>query len=992
MTMKQKIQWLLAAAFMMLTVSVSAQQYVVSGKVTDADNGQPLIGVAVINPDGDGVVTDENGHYSISASKNTVLTFNTLGYLETTEQVGGRSTVNVALTVDSKVLDEVVVLGYTSQKKNELSSSVVSLSAEKLKDVTTTDLGNLLQGKVAGLLVMNSSGQPGTDADIRIRGTGSISAGAAPLYVVDGVAGGSFNPNDVESLTVLKDASATALYGAAAAGGVIVVTTKSAKTDKTTVTLKASGGVKRALTGRFSPMNSEELYYFQKEIYSKTMFKTLRPKSLLDQDFDWMDAAFRTGSVQDYYVSAAGKAGKLNYFAGLSYYDEKGTLINTGFRKGSARVNLSAPVGSKVKLDLRLNYNRTGTQQASSYVTLEGAYRNLPWDNPYDENTGEILYVDSKVRSDNGKAWYGHDPYNFLHNEQYNYAKSSGEDINADLQLTWNITDWLIFTSTNRFNTSNSTYDEFIDPRTKSPTYSNGYVYNSFARGLGFGTTNLLKAAKDFGDHSINGVIGYEFGLGTYRQMWASGTDMPNGQTALSNAVAKEIGGYDYQTRSWAALAQAQYSYKGRYIITGSVRYDQTSRFAPKARGGWFPGVSAAWLINKESWMQNQNVVSLLKLRGGYGKTGNDNIEDFLWQDSYSLSSQYQGVVAAVLERQQNPNLGWEEAYMASLGIDVSFVPGINVTVDLYDTKNTNLLLAVPQATSTGFFEFMDNVGTVNNRGVELAIDADVLKMKGVVWNVGFNIGFNRNRVTYLPNGEFLQKMSSGISQQVKVGQDIYSWYMPKWLGVNPDNGDPQWEVIEADGTTRATNDYKEATFQVVGKASPLFQGGLSTSLTYKGFSLSANAAFICGNKVFNAARITMDSDGAYSDYNMMSIDNGLGWSRWEEPGDIATHPKPALNGNKSAHGISSRYLEDGSFFRLKNVTFGYNFPKKWIGKARMQGLKLYVSADNIATISRFSGMDPEVRLESTSWELAGTYSTNYPVPFSVVGGIEITF
>ena len=264
-----------------------------------------------MNSDGGGVVTDGNGSWALSASKDATLTFNSLGYLDVTEKVAGRSVIDVKMTVDSKTLDEVVVLGYTSQKKNELSSSVVSLTPEKLNDVTTSDLGNLLQGKVAGLLVMNSSGQPGTDADIRIRGTGSISAGAAPLYVVDGIAGGSFNPNDVESLTVLKDASATALYGAAAAGGVIVVTTKSAKSDKTTVSLKASGGVKRALTGRFHPMDSEELYYFQKQIYSKSMFKTLRPKSLLDQDFDWMDAAFRTGSVQDYYVSAAGRAGKL---------------------------------------------------------------------------------------------------------------------------------------------------------------------------------------------------------------------------------------------------------------------------------------------------------------------------------------------------------------------------------------------------------------------------------------------------------------------------------------------------------------------------------------------------------------------------------------------------------------------------------------------------------------------------------------------------------
>ncbi len=987
------IKGVLTLVFLMSAFSLFAQrQYTVTGRVVDADSGQPLVGVAVLDSGGGGVMTDADGSYTVTVSDNSVFTFNYLGYLDAVENVSGRSVIDVRMTVDSKILDEVVVLGYTSQKKNELSSSVVSINAESLKDVTTSDLGNMLQGKAAGVLVMNSSGQPGTGADIRIRGTGSISAGAAPLYVVDGVAGGSFNPNDVESLTVLKDASATALYGAAAAGGVIVVTTKSAKSDRVTVNFRASAGIKKALHGRFSPMDSEELYYLQKGIYSKAMFQSLRPKSLLDQDFDWVDAAFRTGVVQDYYASVAGRAGKLSYFAGISHYDEQGTLINTDYNRSSARVNLSAPLGNKVKLDLRLNYNRSASQQASSYVTLEGAYRNLPWDIPYDVNTGEILYVDSKVRSDDGKPWYGHDPYNFLHNEQYNWAKSKNEDFMGDLQLTWNITDWLIFTTTNRFNSSNWTYDEFIDPRTKSPSYSNGYVYNSFGKGTGFGTTNLFKAAKDFGDHSVNGVVGIEYGEGYNRQMWASGTDMPSGQASLSNAVMKEIGGYDYRSRSWAWLAQAQYSYKGKYIVTGSVRYDETSRFAPKARGGYFPGVSAAWLINREGWMMSQNVVSLLKLRAGYGKTGNDAIENFLWQDTYSLSAQYQGVVAAVLERQMNLNLGWEEAYMASLGLDVTFAPGIDVTVDLYDTRNTNLLLAVPQAPSTGFFEFMDNVGTVNNRGIEVAVDADIFNRKDFGWNVGFNIGFNRNTVKYLPNGEFLQKTSNGLSQQVKVGQDIFTWYMPKWLGVDSQTGDPQWEVVEDDGTSRATNVYQEATFQNVGKASPLMQGGIGTSIRYKGFTLSANGAFIYGNKVFNQARISMDSDGAYTDYNMMSHDNGLGWSRWENPGDIATHPKPALNGNKSAHAISSRYLEDGSFFRLKNVTLSYDFPKSWMSRIRFQGLRLYVSADNVATASRFSGMDPEVRLEGTDWELAGTYSTNYPVPMSIVGGIEITF
>ncbi len=982
------LKGLMAAVSMLLSVSLFAQQHTVTGTVVDADNGQPLVGVAVMVSTGGGVVTDANGSYAVSASDNATLTFNTLGYLDVVETVGGRSVINVKMTVDKEQLEEVVVLGYTSQKKNELSSSVVSLSADKLKDVTSPDLGNMLQGKAAGVLVTNASGQPGDGAKIRIRGTGSITAGAGPLYVVDGVAGGSFNPNDVETLTVLKDASATALYGAAASGGVIVVTTKSAKTDEATVTLKATAGIKKALSGRFSPMNSQELYDLQRQIYSKTLFKIQRPETLLEQDFDWMDEAFNLGVVQDYYVSAAGKAGRVNYFASISHYDEDGTLINTNHKRSSARVNLSAPLGKNVNMALRVNYDRAKSQYTSSYVTLECAYRALPWDNPYvidaDGNqTSEPLFINSAVRGD-GRAdqtWYSHDKYNFLHNELYNFNISESEDIMADLVLNWNITDWLMFTTTNRFNSSNWFNESYIDPRTQLPSVANGEISNSFGSGWGFGTTNLLKANKDFGDHSINGVLGIEYGEGFSRSTSASGTDMPAGQASLSNAVMQSVGGYNYQSRSWAWLAQAQYSYKGRYIASASVRYDETSRFAPKARGGYFPGVSAAWLINKEDWMSGVPAFSLLKLRAGYGKTGNDAIENFLWQDIYSLSAQYQGIVAAVLQRQQNPNLGWEEAYMTSVGIDMELFNRVNVTVDLYNIDNKNLLLAVPLAPSTGFFEFMDNVGTVNNKGIELAVDADIIDRGDWYWNFGFNVGFNKNKVVHLPNGEFRQGL-----QIVKEGQDIFTWNMPIWAGVDPETGSPMWEKVNEDGTIEHTNIYAEATYQNAGTSSPKFQGGLSTMLRWKGITLSATGNFIYGNMIYNSARVSMDSDGAYTDYNMMSIDNGLGWTRWQQPGDIATHPQPKMNGNNDAHQTSTRYLESGSHFRLKNVTLSYDFPQAWMKKAKMKGLKVYVSGDNLVTFSRFSGMDPEIDTEY------GTYDTNYPVPMTVVGGIQITF
>jgi hypothetical protein len=275
----------------------------------------------------------------------------------------------------------------------------------------------------------------------------------------------------------------------------------------------------------------------------------------------------------------------------------------------------------------------------------------------------------------------------------------------------------------------------------------------------------------------------------------------------------------------------------------------------------------------------------------------------------------------------------------------------------------------------------MDNVGTVNNKGIEVAIDADIISNRDFNWNFGFNVGFNKNTVVELPNGEFRQDL-----QIVREGQNIYTWNMPIWAGVDPETGSPTWEKVEEDGTITLTKTYAEATYQNAGTSSPKFQGGVNTALTWKGLTLSATGAFVYGNTIYNYARVSMDSDGAYTDYNMVSHNNGLGWTRWQKPGDIATHPQPKMNGNNDAHQTSTRYLEDGSFFRLKNVTLSYDLPQAWMKKANMKGLRVYVSGDNLATVSKFSGMDPEIDTEY------GRYDTNYPVAMTVVGGIQLTF
>ena len=404
--------------------------------------------------------------------------------------------------------------------------------------------------------------------------------------------------------------------------------------------------------------------------------------------------------------------------------------------------------------------------------------------------------------------------------------------------------------------------------------------------------------------------------------------------------------------------------------------------------------------------------ITFLKLRAGYGKTGNDNIPAFSYQDTFSLSGQYNGSKTAILERMANPNLGWEEAYMTSVGLDATLLKNWNFTVDLYHTINTKILLESPMSPSTGFFAVMDNVGTVRNMGVEFATDGAIFNNKNFGWDIGLNLGLNQNRVIELPGHADIVMNRGDVNQIIREGEDVYSWYMPKWLGVDPENGLPMWETfipdldesgnpvfyVDENGNMQAkmksavTNRLAEATQQLVGKASPIFSGGINTSVRFWNFTLSANGNFVFGNQIYNKNREQMDSDGAYTGLNQMSIKNGLGWKRWKKEGDKATHPALVAARADGSNGTSSRYLEDGSFFRLRNVTLSYNLPQTFLQKIKMSGARVYVAADNIFTLSRFSGMDPEVRLDGDTYHHAGLYSSNYPVPLSVVLGIDVKF
>lgn len=989
---------------LLLAIAPAFAQTVVKGTVTSADDDMPLIGVSVVEQGTtNGTVTDFDGNYELEVTSGAMIQFSYIGYKTQTKKAA--AVLNIIMESDAIMMEEVVSLGYSSLKKAELSSAVVTVNSEALTDVTTSDVGNMLQGKVAGVQITNAGGQPGDAAQIRIRGTGSITAASDPVYVVDGVMGGSFSPQDVETISVLKDAGATGIYGAAAAGGVIVVTTKSGKkNEKITVDVKATAGAKQALYKNYRMMDSQELYNLHKSLYSKNAFGLNGyTKDLLKQDYNWRDEFFKTGVIQDYYVSVKGGSEKVGYYASLNYYDEEGTLITTGMQKFNANLNMNAQITKWLDMKARVNFSKSTVDYAASWTMLDDAFNKMPWDNPYAYDaegnlTDQYVQISGKTRSDNGEKWWSQTEWNSLYDTQYNYSRSNNFDLNANIQLNVHFTDWLSFSTTNTFSTGYYKSKYFVDPKTAGA----GSLEETIGLSQSFGTTNILKASYQWGDHSVNGMLGWEWGTWKSEYTTASGTGMPAGVDALNATSPVSVSGYVIPGASWAGFIQAQYDYAKRYFVTATFRAEASSIFAPEHRVGYFPSVAASWLISNEDFMKDQDVVSFLKLRASYGITGNNNIPAYKYLSTYALGALYQNKVGATPSRLANPVLHWETANMAAVGVDLTFINRIDMSIDLYNTDNTGLLLNVPLAPSTGFFEITKNAGSVRNQGIEYRIDANIINKGKWSWDLGFNIGFNKNRVTSIGEDDtpFLQTASS-INQQVKVGQDIYSWYLKEWAGVDPENGDPLWYVVDekeqyvldADGNKTTTNDCNATYAKVVGKATPLFSGGLNTQVSWNGIFLSVNTNFMVGNKIYNYTRQSTDADGAYLGHNQISIENSIqGWKRWEKEGDIATHPLAKRGGNLNSNLPSSRYLEDGSYFRIKNLTVGYELPKNLIKKAHMTRCRIYFSADNLWTATKFSGMDPEISLTTTTYELAGMYSTNYPVGRTYQAGVEISF
>lgn len=953
----------------------------VSGRVISSGDAQGIPGVNVlVKNTAIGTVTDVDGNFSITLlTGSETLVFSSIGFITQEVRVNGNTVLNITLDEDMQNLDEVVVVGYSSRQLSQLSSSVAVVSGEKLNDVTSNEVAGLLQGKAAGVIVSNSSGDPNSTPNVVIRGSGSINAGASPLYVVDGIIGGNANPKDIESVTILKDAAATGLYGSRAANGVIIITTKSGQAGKTRIDLSSTVGFNTANTGNFKVMNSQQLYDYERSFYPADRFETEVPASVLSQNTDWTRLAFRTGITQNHGVSLSGGSEKTQFYIAGNYYHEEGTLKFNSKEEFNVRTNLTHKINNKLSLTAKFNgrLNNQNADPAGLDGALYGAYINMPWDNPFNP--------DGSIKRGTEGGWYGREQENFLHGWQFNINETKTTGLDGDINLEYNILPHLRVSSFNRIGYSNSQNEIYHDMRSKAGK-GLGRLSNGADQRLSLITSNRISYGRSFGKHSLDAlaVVEAEKNKMNFSSVLAEG--FAQGLHVLSTAsrILDASGGISENAFS-KGLIQVDYNFDNKYFAVGSLINESSSRFGANHRDANFYTLGASWILSNEDFMEGFGKIDLLKIRGSYGLTGNANIGNYQSLGLFSFATQYAGNSGSFPSQMVNNDLTWEKAESLNVGLDLSMFNRISLNLDLYDKTTKGLLLNVEKPLTSGFSSVTRNVGSIRNRGLEVNLNTNNL-IGEFKWETNFNIAFNRSKVLLLDQGKDIRQGNLILRE----GEELYTWNMRKWIGVNPENGDPLWERISTntDGETiiTATNSYSEATQQNVGSASPDFTGGMSNTFSYKNFTLFAFFNFVSGNLIYHASRGLFDSDGAYYTYNSMVLANG--WSRWEKPGDIATHPKPVFGGNLNSNQASSRYLEDGSYLRLRNVTLSYDLPTALLSGISVSNAKVFVSGDNLLTFSKFSGMDPEVGLGAGG----GTSSVKYPISRKILFGINVSF
>lgn len=978
-------------------LAVQQQDQKLKGQVIDATTGEPVIGVNVlVKETTNGTITDIDGKYELNAPAGAILQISFIGY-KTVEIAATTSEQTIKLHEDTETLDEVVVVGYGVQKKESLTGAMSTLKENRLKDVTTPTVENMLNGKVSGVYVAPGSGQPGSNGAVQIRGRATLSGSTSPLWVIDGVIVGEdpgvLNPSDIENMTILKDAASTAIYGSQGANGVIIVTTKMGKSEKMKINASVKLGVSTMTNGKMEVMNGAELYDYYASFPNQEDIKFSRwNPELRNANFDWGELASQAGFTQDYNISLSGGNEKMSSYFSLGYYSEEGTVKGYKYDRYSFRYRSNYKPFSWLTIKPNISGSMKNTDDSQYDYTAK--YTMFPWDSPYDE--------DGNLVPDRYSGWVDSSDLNYLNSISYgNHTARKTYEFSGNFDFDIKITDWLTFTSVNNYRWTGYFQSTYTDPRTDSASGVQGRVEEEQTNNIQRYTNLYLTFNKMFGKHSVQALLAYEFMDTSAKVINAKGTGIVSGFEVLdATATPEEVGGNLTEWAKQSVFAKANYTYDNRYLAEVSLRRDGASNFGDDKKYGNFFSISAGWNINREKWFK-ADWVDVLKLRASYGSVGNIPYSKYPQYGLYSVSSNYNGIPAILISQVGNKDLTWEQTYTAGVGIDANFFNNrLRFVFDYYNKYTSNILYQVPVSGLTGITSRWQNVGEMRNSGIEITIGGDIIRTKDWLWSLDLNMGYNKNKLEKLygddPNmmiigGGGNDTSIAGAAEKVlKVGYSTDRYYLREWAGVDPKNGAPLW--YKNDGSGETTSNYSEAKQVMTEATSPKLFGGFNTSLTWKNIDLNASFGFSLGGKIYNYSRQEYDSDGAYTDRNQMKLIDG--WSRWEKEGDIATHPAASYGNKSNSNKASTRYLEDGDYLKLRSLSIGYNLD---LSKYYIQNMRIYFTAENVFTLTGFSGIDPEVPAyydETTgTYKSIGTAGANlYPSTRKFMFGINLTF
>lgn len=963
-----------AAAIAQTTVKVS-------GIVTSAEDNMPLVGVTVIAGPGVGVSTSIDGDYSIEVAPGTKLVFSSIGFLDeeyTVVQGSPEIRHDVVMQTESMRLDDVVVIAYGVRKKGTITGSVATIKSQAIESTPAPAFDQAMQGQVPGLMVLSNSGEPSTSASMTIRGTNSINSGTEPLYILDGAAisasdFNTINPSDIESLTVLRDASSTSIYGARAANGVIVITTKRGRqTDRPSINYRMQLGFSDIACGNWDLMNTAERIQYEKEI-GMTDGKDY---GILSQtDVNWLDAVYNDKAfLQSYELSVSGATEKTNYYFSGGYYDQDGIAPGSYFKRYSMRFNVEQQMAKWLKMGTNTMLGFQNIEQADegnyTVVTPISAARfMLPYWNPFRK--------DGSLASINDGSWkgQGQNPLEWLENNPRVYKKYKViSNIFAEARPVQGLSIRSQFTVDYSHNTgfskSNPTY---------APNLGEGKATRNSADGMSLSISNTIGYQFDLKDiHSFNFLLGQEgttyryesFGLSTAGQTNDFLTDISTGTRATGWS---SVSSADYSLLSF--FARGEYNYDSRYFVEVSARTDGSSRFGANGRFAGFWSAGLMWNMRNESFMKNAaSWLTNAQIAFSTGTSGNSSIPNYEHLALVGGGADYVGNAGVVPIQPGNEELEWESTWTTNLGFHFGFWNRLNVDLELYDKETTNMLMEVPlsYATSNGFGYKWDNVGAMRNLGAELNLAATVVTWRDFNWSINANVSYNSNKIIELYNG-VTEYEPSNTSTKLVVGQKLGQFYMNRYYGVNPANGDALW--LTKDG--EITNELRDSDKVLTGKSSIApWMGGFGTALSWKGLSLSAQFSWVADRYMINNDRYFDESNGRFMSYNQ----SRRLLERWKEPGDVTEIPR---------HGIytefDSRLLEDASFLRLKNLTLGYSLPQELLKKTGfIRGLRVYAQGQNLFTVTGFSGLDPEGS--------RNVYQAAYPMSRQFTFGLDLTF